>query len=1591
MKSKALLYALLVALFMPWAANAQTLTVCDGTENSDKVPFDGYNADDSQHNQMIFPATDLTAMVGKNITQMMFYIDQTASNGSNTAPERLGTWTVSLGETTETTLSGLDNTTALTQVYQGYFDCSTGTLTLAFDGDYTYNGGNLLVDLNHAAASWNRWYFLGVTATGASYTYNNQRNFLPKTTFSYEAPASTPKPTGLAVSNILHNEATLSWTENGTATSWQLCLNGDEDNLTTITTNPYTLTNLTPTTAYTAKVRSVGTGEYSAWSNEVSFSTTAVAEAVGDAWSDDFEGATCSWELINGTITNAWAWGTATNNGGTHALYISNDGGTTNAYTVSSAAMVYATKLLSFAEGKYEFTYDWNANGESTYDYLRVALVPASVTLTAGTSTPSGFGTSTLPTGWISLDGGNKLNLVTAWQNKSVALNVAAGNYYLVLAWRNDGSGGTQPPAAVDNVSITKIACDQDVTDLTVSNITTTGATLSWDGGEATQWQVAYGTSSNFEGATEEIVSTASYNMTGLTASTIYYVRVRAYCGGEDYGSWSNVLSFPTACDVIEALGYSENFDSYTTDNNVLPNCWNYINTTTYGYYQGYPKVYNYNSHSTSNCLYFYSYAYYYSGTTTYDPQPQYAILPEMNGLAGMQVTLWARGTSATSTFKIGTMSDPADATTFEAITEQALTTSYQEFEYIIPANAQGNYLAIMIDAADESRTSNGVYIDDIVISEAPSCLKPTYLTVTGVSTTTATLSWTAGGDETAWQICLNDDEDNLIMAQSNPFTVEGLTASTAYTVKVRAYCSEEDQSEWSNEVSFATECEAITDFPWTENFNNLTAGIPVCWDNSEGTTTNEANKWNYYATGHDGAGLRFNSYSNSNGFTNFLKTVSLSLPSDQPMQLSFWYKNPTGGDFSVYISTDGGATHETALSTGLTGVSTWTELVISLADYAGQEVVIVFKGTSNYGSGDAYIYLDDVTVMEVPSCVKPNDLEVTATTTTTATLSWTAGGDETAWQICLNDDEDNLIMAQSNPFTVEGLTASTAYTVKVRAYCSEEDQSEWSNEVNFATECEAIVVDAANPFTEGFEGTAFPPICWENIASGSYQWSRTTSSSYIHTGNGAAYSGYYGDIYLVMPDIQISSEAAGAQLSFWSYNTYTEDYDKNSVVLLDGENEIELWTPESVSQSWVETTIDLSAYVGRTISLAFKYEGNNANGWYVDDVQVKVTQTVTKEIAGYGDGDGSYYLIASPIDGGEEGVNPETINGMLTDEYDLYYFDEAGDDEGNEWMNYKVAPFNLKSGKGYLYASKNPTTLVFTGNPIEGTEYNVTLNKTEGADWSGWNLVGNPFNVTAYIDRSFYTLDEDGKEVIIANDNTIQPMEGVFVNANSDEEQMTFTTNAPLQGKKQIVLNLTHDRGNTIDRTIVRFGQSQMMPKFMLNENHTKMYIPKDNKEFAMVSGSNNGRLPVNFEPAEDGTYFINVDVENVRVKYLHLIDREMGMDVDLLQNPTYKFEAKTNEKPNRFELVFKTGSSQFKEVFSNISGDNFSFCNNGNWIINNDGDAILQVIDVNGQILSSERISGSVSKHIDATPGVYMLRLVNGENVKVQKIVIE
>ena len=451
----------------------------------------------------------------------------------------------------------------------------------------------------------------------------------------------------------------------------------------------------------------------------------------------------------------------------------------------------------------------------------------------------------------------------------------------------------------------------------------------------------------------------------------------------------------------------------------------------------------------------------------------------------------------------------------------------------------------------------------------------------------------------------------------------------------------------------------------------------------------------------------------------------------------------------------------------------------------------------------------------------------------------------------------------------------------------------------------------------------------------------------------------------------------------------YGLDYDCYMMMSLYGNENVDLtfYLYDREAGAVVEAVCDFTlSYVPGEDYGDFWDDEVTGDGEPIIIINFVTTDTFTLDITGYGESEGHYYLIASPI--GE--VNPSQVGDMFKYEHDLYYFDQ---DHELEWVNIRDGNTNLIPGKGYLYASKQDVTLTFYGSAYDRSGEVVLVkdasNNPDGG-FEGWNLVGNPFAQMATVDRPFYTMNEDGDEIISVTGNTVQAMEGIFVVAEEDGEIMNFSIE-PSKAQAQIIINVTRDRGHAIDRAIVRFDQASTLPKFMLNKNNTKVYITMDGEEFAMVRSNKVDKVPVNFEPAENGVYSISVNTENVYARYLHLIDNQTGADIDLLQTPNYRFEAKTTDDANRFDLVFETSSKQFKEFASRGDAEEFSFCNDGNWIINNEGDAILQVVDINGQILSSEEISGCFSKHIEAAPGVYMLRLINGNEMKVQKIVIK
>ena len=198
----------------------------------------------------------------------------------------------------------------------------------------------------------------------------------------------------------------------------------------------------------------------------------------------------------------------------------------------------------------------------------------------------------------------------------------------------------------------------------------------------------------------------------------------------------------------------------------------------------------------------------------------------------------------------------------------------------------------------------------------------------------------------------------------------------------------------------------------------------------------------------------------------------------------------------------------------------------------------------------------------------------------------------------------------------------------------------------------------------------------------------------------------------------------------------------------------------------------------------------------------------------------------------------------------------------------------------------------------------------------------------------------------------------------------------------------VTRDRGVVEDNAIVRFDGGATLGKFQFRENSTKVYIPQGGKDYAIVNSEARGEMPIGFKAAENGTYTVSVDLANAgELGYLHLIDNLTGADVNLLQTPSYTFDARKTDYASRFRLVFSDGSDAI--------GDNgsFVFFNGSDWVVSCKERSTLQIVDMMGRVLYSAVCPGNA--HTVSTQGfpagVYVFRLVGGAHVKVQKAVIE
>ena len=645
----------------------------------------------------------------------------------------------------------------------------------------------------------------------------------------------------------------------------------------------------------------------------------------------------------------------------------------------------------------------------------------------------------------------------------------------------------------------------------------------------------------------------------------------------------------------ITTLPYVENFDGVTGNtgtsfaNHVLPDGWNwYNNVASTATNSNQPSCYNSSSyvHSSPNALRFHTYNTTASLTTYSD---QYAILPIVDVSAHpintLQLDFNLRGYSNTSSYYVflvvGVMTSPTDVSTFVPVdTIETTSITYEPYTvFFNNYNDLGQYIALMAPQPDNSKTHyNSFLVDDLVLDVIPTCPKPTYLSFVPNSATQNSLSltWTDNGSAMEWEVEYGvpgfaEGTGTKVVVSTNPCTITGLSASTFYNFRVRAICSSNDTSQYSNTITAATMCGPITNLPYYQNFDviqGLTTTtatssnlLQICWNQLTtgitGTSTSYVGYPMIYSNStYSRSGLnsmRFYTYTTSTYGNEYAITPPIDVTAHpmNTLQVEFFASRagtyPFNFEVGVMTDSSNASTFVPIQSFAIPTTEpaqTYSYYNVDFSSYTGNGRFIAFrmqKPASSYLLG----YIDDVTISTIPNCPRPIYVNISEVTHQSATVSWQPMGSESVWELVVMPhgvpvNENIAITASDSFYTVTGLTPSTDYDVYVRANCGNE-VSIWSGVESFTTRC--VPVDTL-PFTENFDSypaataaaSGVIPSCWlrnTNYTTSPYPY---IYSSQHASGTGSLYfyatSAYYS--LAATPLLDLSGYNAGElMLSF--------------------------------------------------------------------------------------------------------------------------------------------------------------------------------------------------------------------------------------------------------------------------------------------------------------------------------------------------------------------------------------------------------------------------------------------------------------------------
>ena len=205
------IFTLMAVAAIALAAQAAQLTVADGTDTNQYIPFRAaYFNYPPYFGQVIYPAGQLTQLEGKDITGLTFYIANEGGSVMNGGELSFFLGVVDVSEYSTVSPFRIPESN-LTLV--GTLPMTQGESQIAvnFDTPFAYAGGNLalMVKVTQAGTVSGTGSFYGVKTSVPSAVYGGNQyfteQFYPKTTFTYEETSAPAAVTLISEANALED------------------------------------------------------------------------------------------------------------------------------------------------------------------------------------------------------------------------------------------------------------------------------------------------------------------------------------------------------------------------------------------------------------------------------------------------------------------------------------------------------------------------------------------------------------------------------------------------------------------------------------------------------------------------------------------------------------------------------------------------------------------------------------------------------------------------------------------------------------------------------------------------------------------------------------------------------------------------------------------------------------------------------------------------------------------------------------------------------------------------------------------------------------------------------------------------------------------------------------------------------------------------------------------------------------------------------------------------------------------------------------------------------------------------------------------